>query len=476
MFLTHTRFFCILSRLSCGAAVALLPVLPGGCSRGTHPAEAVGFDRVEELTGSHTRIVWLQDAWERNDVFAQRGQLRLMGYDSRDGRGEREILPGPARYSKPMLTPCGQKIVYSNPDEDSVRLVDWEGGEFRELTSGYAMAIWSEPDSGTVWVYVGREKDPDGIVFNLVVRLPLDDPGREQIIWNHAPVVGGEFQLSADGWRAAGIVLHPYLGVANLEEGTSERVGRGCWSGMSPDNRYLMWILDGAHRALTLFDTRHGTRWQVPLAHAPGIGAHEIYHPRWSNHSRFMAMTGPYQVRHGGNNIRGGGDAVELHVGRFSPDYRAIDAWVQVTDNPYANFFPDVWIASGSTNPKDTVIDPAAPLVSGVPVVTEAFAVTARLTETSPVPDPVDILPYTCALVANTYTVVTGGLPHDPILIAHWAIRDGKVLPTAQRNVGHLYALQLRDFQSCVELEGERLVMDVEDMLLPLFYDLNSAP
>jgi hypothetical protein len=45
---------------------------------------------VEKLTGGHTRVVWLTDL-ENKDTFKRRNQLQLVGYDSRDGKGERII-------------------------------------------------------------------------------------------------------------------------------------------------------------------------------------------------------------------------------------------------------------------------------------------------------------------------------------------------------------------------------------------------
>ncbi len=44
------------------------------------------------LTGSHTRVVWVQDLADGTDIGAAGDQLLLMGYDSHDGRGERPLL------------------------------------------------------------------------------------------------------------------------------------------------------------------------------------------------------------------------------------------------------------------------------------------------------------------------------------------------------------------------------------------------
>ncbi len=78
---------------------------------------------------------------------------------------------------------------------------------------------------------------------------------------------------------------------------------------------------------------------------APGINGYEVYHPRWSNHPRVMAMTGPYKVGSGANRIAGGGREVEIYIGRFNANYTAIESWWQVTKNDRGDFFPDVWLS-----------------------------------------------------------------------------------------------------------------------------------
>ncbi len=268
-----------------------------------------------------------------------------MAYDSRDGQGARILIPGPAPLHKPLITPCGQYVVFSDGEAGTVKIIDWQGSAQRELTSGLALAVWHDAPDNRTWVYVARKPSAArGNAYEQVVRVALDEPTREEPVWDQAPAGRDNFQLSADGLRAAGMFPWPDCGIADLEAGTWERHGRGCWTAMAPDRSYRMWILDGAHRALTIVSPRDEQRWTVPLADAPGIRGYEVYHPRWSNHPRFMVITGPYKIRHGGNNIRGGGPDVEVHIGRFSPDRRSIESWVRVSDNEYANFFPDLWV------------------------------------------------------------------------------------------------------------------------------------
>ncbi len=291
-------------------------------------------------------MVWVQDTGELRDVFARGARLRLAGYDSRDGRGERVILPGPAPMQKPLFTPDGERVVYSVIGEDAAYIVNWDGTGHRRLADGLAVAAWRDPEDSRDWIYLGRDGDEQrgGLTFPRLVRAPLDEIDAEEEVWSGGVIQMDSIQLSADGRRASGMLPWPHTGVAHLPQGGFERIGRGCWTGMSPDNSYLMWALDGPHRNLLMADTRGGDRWTINVSRAPGVGGHEVYHPRWSNHPRLMVMTGPYTIRSGGNNIRGGGPDVEVHIGRFSPDRRSIEEWVRVSDNEYANFFPDLWV------------------------------------------------------------------------------------------------------------------------------------
>ena len=317
-----------------------------GCNRSRSELAALR-EHVEALTGAHTRIVWVQDTQERTDVFARGDQLRLMGFDSRDGRGERVILAGPDNFAKPLFVADGNTIVFSNYLDGHVYRVDWEGTEVVRLVKGRALDVWRD-QRGVDWVFVGTEPASGGAPsYHRVTRHRIDDPAISEHVWKGQPVGEDSFQLSADGRVAAGNFPWPECGIMHIPEQRIEILGRGCWTSLAPDHSYRFWIFDGSHRNLLMFDTVTGDRATISLSQAPGIGGHEAYHPRWSNHPRIMSMTGPYKIRHGGNNIRGGGEDVEIHVGRFAEDFRSIEAWAQVTSNPYANFFPDVWVETG---------------------------------------------------------------------------------------------------------------------------------
>jgi hypothetical protein len=659
---------------------------PTGCSATPDEPDAINT-RIGELTGARTRVVWVQDHQALTDVFAEGNQLRLMGRDSLDPHGERVILPGPANFFKPMITRRGDRIVYTDKPANRIFIVNWDGTGHRDLIDGVALAVWIDPGTDEEWMYVAREPvDAKGLAFRVIDRHPIDDLSRSERVWDRTQAGIDNVQLSADGARASGVFPWPECGVIRIVEQTFHRHGRGCWPSYAPDNSYRFWFFDGSHRNLTLVDERSGQRTEIDINTAPGMDGYEVYHPRWSNHPRFMTLTGPYKIRQGGNNIRGGGPDVEVFIGRFNETFTAIEAWAKVTENAVLDVGPDVWVelparpaandpppaqaapdatgaawpvsrdglvyvwenrgakneivdaagkflrlcsaeprgqarfgrhldmdarggffvadeidadlfaasaltiemtitpsgasadptavftygnnlsllvaqgswilASAGTNPAQHTLSPVAAMttpthivlsiregvvrfyidgrresesplpenffsgwstgplffgaraggvdpwsgfIEGVAMynrglteedVRDAYThrnnlvtqrvpaprlhVKARLVAASHIPTPGDIAPYRRALVVNEYDVVdliAGAMEDRRFLAAHWAILDGEILPHAARAVGQVYEMTLEPYEERRELEGERLAMDSDNLLLRTFFD-----
>ena len=98
-----------------------------------------------------------------------------------------------------------------------------------------------------------------------------------------------------------------------------------------------------------------------------------------------------------------------------------------------------------------------------------------ELISASALPLPEDLLPYRRGLVVNEYKVVEllqGELTDPVILVAHWAVLGGKSLPSAQRTVGEIREMRLDSFDNRPELEGERLSMESDNLLLPMYYSV----
>ena len=296
--------------------------------------------------GARMRVAWVQDMGDNRDAFAQGGSLRLMGLDTADGQGERAILGTLGNYSKPLITPKGDRVVYSDRIQKKIHVVNWDGTGKREVLGGFGLTVWRDPANGREWLFYGALEGKDGNEHvPAVYRVLLDSPGTPELIWNKTPVSVHNFQLSTDGRMAGGLFPGPDGGIVQLSNQNWTKLGSGCWAGLSQDNTYTLWTFDEAHRNLSINNVSGAQGRSVNISGAPGVGGHEVYHPRWSNQPRIMTMTGPYKAGSGANHIANGGQEVEIYIGRFDANYRAIESWQQVTKNGRGDFFPDVWIS-----------------------------------------------------------------------------------------------------------------------------------
>jgi hypothetical protein len=318
----------------------------------THATPSTGL---EAFTKGHSRVAWVQDQSDSSsDTMARGDALRLMGYDSRDGRGECAVIGDSGSYAKPLITPDGQRIVVSNRKRNSFMVVNWDGSTARQLHTGYAVNLWRDPSDGVTWVYYLSRSRGTGErhVDGPIRRRRLDGEAHDELVWDATPITPDNFQVSRDGRHAAGLFPWPNAGLATLPNRAWRKFGTGCWTSLAPDNSLVAWVFDGQHRNIHVH-SRSGYKWRVSVNAAPGINGFEVYHPRWSNHARYMVMTGPYlgEAAHsGGNRIRAGGKAVEIYVGRFHAGYQKIEAWHQLTDNASGDFYPDLWIADGGAS------------------------------------------------------------------------------------------------------------------------------
>ena len=453
-------------------------------------ATATGNSKQGIISGSRLRVVWVQDMGDGRDVDTLGSNLQLMGLDTGDGKGERAILGAVGNYAKPLITPRGDRVVYTDRIRKKVYVVNWDGSGLRELFGGFGLALWRDPRDGREWIYYGYEEMREGgLHCPAVYRTLLDRPGAGELVWSRVPVNVDSFQVSADGRMAGGNFPWPEGGVAQLPNKSIKIYTKGCWPALTTvRGKPFYWIFDGAHRNLTIFELQNNKKWQVNINGAPGIDGHEIYHPRWSNHPRIIAMTGPYKVGFGANRIAGGGPAVEIYVGRFNAGLTKIESWWQVTKNDRGDFFPDVWVApaegakqtaakiSGTTrsNIEKPLPQAAASQKPALKKPIKRAVIEARLTDPSVIPTPQDIAPYRRALLVNGYEVVrviSGAYRQKKIMAAHWVIEDGQVLRDAKREKGKTYRMSLERYDDHPELEGERLIMDSDEFKLPLYYE-----
>jgi hypothetical protein len=439
---------------------------------------------LRELIGTRARVVWVQE--DGTDPLAFGSNLALMGLDTDDGRGERIITAERRSYVKPLLTPSGDRIVFSSRSPEGARIfvVNWDGTNLTPLGAGYALAAWRHPSEGSEWVYATTDEKHPGAPT--VSRFRIDRPHEREEVWNKTPVGLDSFQVSADGRRAAGLFPWPDAGVADLPNGPLRKLGEGCWTALAQARGPLLWYFDGSHRNVTMVDLEADRRWNVGLNGAPGFDGAEVFYPRWTNHSRFLAISGPYN-QGGANQVRSGGDQVEVHVGRFSADFTSVEAWTRVTDNARGDLYADVWIdrnrSPHTTRPEgrigpQTEVDVAGPADAGraaAPPVVQHVVVEVQLARPGPIPSPESILPYRHALVVSDYDVVSvheGDYRAQQIRIAQWAIRDGRVLGAARKTAGSRYRLTVEPYDAHPELEGERLITISDAAGRPVYYDL----
>lgn len=292
---------------------------------------------IRALTGARTRLVWVQHAGDGTDIFCKGDSLRLMGLDTDDGRGQRQIVAGESNFHKPLITPTGNQVVFSNVISQTVYVVNWDGTGLRELAHGIAAGLWRDPLTGHEWVYAQTGPE-SGKNFrnNPIRRYRLDDPRVNELVWDRTPANPDGFQISPDGRRVCSMFPWPRVGVATLPNEGLMDLGQGCCPSLAPDSGNFMFYLLGDHRHIMLHRLEGQAKWKVPIHTAPGVDGFEIYHPKWSNQMRFIALTGPYCGQ--------GGITADVFIGRFDETFTGIEAWVRVTANSLGDFFPDVWV------------------------------------------------------------------------------------------------------------------------------------
>lgn len=319
-------------------------------------------ERLEQFTGGHTRLVWVQDRANGDDTLAQKNAMRVMAYDSRDGKGVRVMIEKLDNYYKPFFTPDGKTIVVSTRNSQTIYTIDFETGHIDRFADGVAVAVWQDEDgrkswwggggSPITWIYAldGEGDENHKLSHKSLVRYRLDKPRKREVVWDKTPLSWSNLDLSQDGSIIGGLFPWPFASVLYTERGELKRIGKGCWTSLSPGNDKILWVFDGAHRNLTFTDIVSGETWKTNINGAPGIDGYEVYHPRWSNHFNYFAITGPYKEGEGGNKIGGGGKEVEIYLGRFDNSLKNITGWFKLTDNNEADFFPDLWIAGGESS------------------------------------------------------------------------------------------------------------------------------
>lgn len=330
---------------------------------------------LESFTGARTKAVWTQ--YENPDKTDKQGTSKyhsLYALDSADGLGERRVIEERGSYAFPIITPDGERIVFTRKVkilkgdkrtfEPTIMIINFDGSDLRKLRDGYAQQVWEDPETGKYWIYAGDGfvlSDSTAPICKRIIRFPLDDPSRSEIVWDRTQIGTDSFAVSADGKRFAGLFPWPKGGLADLEAKDWEPLTNGCWVSIAPDNSYRSWVFDGPHKNLLMFDADANPTGVVQVNSHPDIKGHEVYHPRWSNHPRFFAVSGPHTSGAGKKNR---GKPVEIFLGKFSPEFDRVEGWFKVTNNSLADGYPDIWIDPEGGNPEVTAAVAPKPITA----------------------------------------------------------------------------------------------------------------
>jgi hypothetical protein len=309
----------------------------------TQPALA---ESVADIVPAHCRMVWMQNQAD-GPIDMHGPHVKVAGYDSADGRGQRMICDEEGSYFMPMLTGDGERVVYTDTLRWVVGVIHFDGTGRRDLCGGLALETWRDPETGTDYAFVQRGPYTHRKrMENPVYRVNLDDPQDEQLVWDKTPVVFNNFQLSADGRKVAIEAPWPRCISAELPNGDWHVFGRGCYASMAPDNSYLTFHMDGRHRSLFFFTPSGRSWWEVPFNTVPGFDGRKIHQPRWSNHYRYIVMTGP-RSEGAEHNEPDAHRHVGAYIARLSEDLRKVEVWAEPSDDGKQCMFPDAWIAGG---------------------------------------------------------------------------------------------------------------------------------
>ncbi len=134
---------------------------------------------LQALGSGPARLVWVLGR-DVEDLFVQGKTGQLYVLDTEDGKGQRCLLEEVTSYAKPMLSPDGRQIVFTNLDQKAVFAVNFDGTGLRKLVEGYASDVWWDPGTSHTWVYVRQGyRDTRGGV----IRCRLDNPKVVEKVW-----------------------------------------------------------------------------------------------------------------------------------------------------------------------------------------------------------------------------------------------------------------------------------------------------
>lgn len=304
--------------------------------RGAHPIEDLA-GKLLKLTGGHgVRLVWARNTTSRGRRSGDgtTSEYILMGFDT-DEKTERVILPGPACYGRPFFVDGGRRIVFTDFDAETIRIVDWDGRNERVLCDGFAHCLWRDPSNGAEWIFCSSKTNKVSRIrgFKSIERFRLDKPAAWEKVWDKIPM-DLRLSVSADGTRLGSAFPWPDCGIVIPSQGVFQKRGNGCNSCISPDNEYRFFFMNNEHTDLLLYGGNGKMLATIPINQMPGINGREMWFSRWSNRPEFLTICGP--------GI--GSSEANVYVGKFSPDFKKVEEWLQVTADDRHETAANCWI------------------------------------------------------------------------------------------------------------------------------------
>lgn len=293
-------------------------------------ARAGTVDDLLNLTdGQQVKLVWLHGVQGNGDNWDAVGaDYELMGLDTATDTQPRQILPGPASYANPCISPDGGWILYTDATTNTLYKVKWDGTGKQEVTKGYVLCAWRHPVDNTQWVYFTE----DGYTKGKLVRCRLDDGTQREVMLSTLQAAH-TLSVSADGTRAGSEFPWPNAGVAYLPDRGWRQYGGGCNANIAPDNSYRLFHMHHSHMQIEMYEDGGVQARSIVTQPLPNRDA---WVPRWSTDVRFLTINAPV-----------GGVEADVYFGRFNDAFTQVTRWVKISSAPGQDTKAYAWVDMG---------------------------------------------------------------------------------------------------------------------------------
>lgn len=319
-------------------------------------------DVLREFIGGEGKMIWVEcEQNNAKDVFLAQSSNTLVGINTEKNTDIVPLMKQKFPMRKPLISPDGKKIFFTDAKNYITYYITWDNPKPVKFADGICMQIWTDPKTKQDWVYVGEQAYTHGLTHLLaktIKRYKLDKPSEFEIVWKDQNVVIDNFDLTMDGKEFVSLFPWPYVGIGYFNDNNWKFLYRGCWPSFLPIRHNLehkiVSILDGPHKNLRFFTTNPAHRWELPINSHKNLKTHEVYHPMWSNHWRYMTITGPYKNQQNINvpDIFDGGKFADVYVLKLADTIDKVEKWLHIP-RPTADFQPDLWIKNVNADKLD---------------------------------------------------------------------------------------------------------------------------